>query len=217
MNGPASKQLTSGTVSPGQTVDISVDLKAPNSNGEYRGDWLIRSDAGIVFGVGTSSDVAFYVEIKVGTPSPTPPPVLASNGDIDVDSNEHLNLDTGAIGGSGTDLWFHQVSALQKFFESENGAEFKLIGGSVPSFSDCLSASMGSVQIPIADLSVGDWFCYETNQGNIGRMEIEGITPGIRSNAPVGFYYLGYLDDPSRLEDKAAPKNGAAFISMFGP
>jgi hypothetical protein len=66
MSGPASKALT-GTVAPGQTVDISVDLKAPSSSGSYRGYWLLRSDTGILFGVGSSGDVAFWVDIQVGS------------------------------------------------------------------------------------------------------------------------------------------------------
>jgi hypothetical protein len=66
MNGPATKALT-GTVAPGQTVDISVDLKAPGSSGSYRGYWKLRSDAGILFGVGSAGDVAFWVDIKVGS------------------------------------------------------------------------------------------------------------------------------------------------------
>jgi hypothetical protein len=187
MSGPASKQLTSGTVATGQTVDISVDLTSPNAEGEYRGDWLIRSDKGIVFGVGTGGDVAFYVEIEVGEPTATPYPVLAKNGDISLESNESLDLDTGNIGASGADLMFHQISALQKFFESQNGAKFKLMGTSVPSLSECQSASKGSIQIAIADLEVGDVFCYETSQGNIGRMEIEDITPGILQTLKLDF------------------------------
>jgi len=66
MNGPASKALT-GTVAPGQTIDISVDLKAPGSAGSYRGYWKLRSDAGVLFGVGSSGDVAFWVDIQVGS------------------------------------------------------------------------------------------------------------------------------------------------------
>ena len=184
MSGPASKQLTSGTVSPGQTVDISVDLTAPNSEGEYRGNWLIRSDSGIVFGVGSSGNVAFYVEIEVGEPPPT---VLASNGDLALDQTYSVDLDTGTIGGGGTDLWFHAVNALEKYFESQNGAKFKNMGPGVPSFEDCEDASLGSVKILIGDISVGDHFCYTTNQGNLGRMEIEAITPGISQTIRIDF------------------------------
>lgn len=172
MGGPASKQLTAGTVSPGQTVDISVDLKAPNSNGEYRGDWLIRSDTGIVFGVGTSADVAFYVEIKVGTPSPTPPPTLSS-GKFDVPQTWTVNLDNGTVGG-GDDFKFEAISALVKYIDP-TGATMKLMG-SVPSLDDCMTTTLSGNNIDFFGLSVGNFFCYKTNAGNYGRLEIEDIT-----------------------------------------
>ncbi len=178
MGGPASQQLTSGTVSPGQTVDISVDLTAPNAEGEYRGDWLIRSEDGIVFGVGTSANVAFYVEIEVGDPTATPPPVLAADGDLDLDQTYSVDLDTGTIGSADRDLWFEAVSALEKYYTPRNGARFTQWGGSAPSLSDCMGATLSTAKIPLGDVDVGDWLCYETNQGNYGRLEVEGLTPG---------------------------------------
>ena len=71
MGGPASKQLTAGTVAPGQTVDVSVDLTAPNTPGTYKGYWKLRNPSGVVFGVGSSGDVSFYVEIDVVQPTVT--------------------------------------------------------------------------------------------------------------------------------------------------
>lgn len=64
MNGPASKQLTSGTVAPGQRIQVSVDLTAPTAPGTYKGLWKLRNGAGVVFGIG-AKDSAFTVEIKV--------------------------------------------------------------------------------------------------------------------------------------------------------
>lgn len=63
MGGPASVSLT-GTVAPNQTVDVSVDLTAPNSPGTYRGNWKLRNASGQVFGLGDSAS-PFYVEIEV--------------------------------------------------------------------------------------------------------------------------------------------------------
>ena len=63
MGGPASKSLV-GSVAPNQTVDISVDLTAPNESGTFKGNWKLRSDSSVLFGVGGAGDVAFYVEIK---------------------------------------------------------------------------------------------------------------------------------------------------------
>ena len=64
MGGGDVVNLSIGNVAPDSTVDISVDLVAPAGPGEYRGNWLLRSDDNEVFGLG-NSDVAFYVEIEV--------------------------------------------------------------------------------------------------------------------------------------------------------
>lgn len=60
MNGPSTQTLT-GNVNPGQTVDISVNLTAPASTGDYTGNWKIRDAAGVLFG-------KFYVQIKSQNP-----------------------------------------------------------------------------------------------------------------------------------------------------
>jgi hypothetical protein len=186
MSGPASKQLTSGTVSPGQTVDISVDLTAPNSEGEYRGDWLIRSDAGIVFGVGTAGNVAFYVEIEVGEP----PPSVLSSGKFDVPQTYGIDLDTGTTVpiGAERDFKFTAVNSTTKYIEPWNSALFRYMGGSLPSLSDCMDASLNSNDVDFFTLSAYDYFCYKTTKGNYGRMEIEGIT----DNAGVHTIHFDY-------------------------
>lgn len=57
MSGPAAQPLT-GNVAPGQSVDISVSLKAPASAGEYTGYWKMRNAAGVLF-------AQVWVKIKV--------------------------------------------------------------------------------------------------------------------------------------------------------
>ncbi|MDH3944690.1 MAG: NBR1-Ig-like domain-containing protein, partial [Anaerolineae bacterium] len=64
MGGPAAVQLTTGTVAPNQTVDVSVDLTAPSDAGTYRGNWKLRNSSGVVFGLGASNG-PFFVEIDV--------------------------------------------------------------------------------------------------------------------------------------------------------
>jgi hypothetical protein len=58
MSGPAEVPLT-GNVSPGDTVDVSVDLVAPDSGGTYQGFWKMRNAAGEFF------DYAVFVQIDV--------------------------------------------------------------------------------------------------------------------------------------------------------
>lgn len=57
MSGPAVQALP-GNVNPGQAVDISVNLTAPTSSGNYTAYWKLRNAAGVTF-------AQFYVQIKV--------------------------------------------------------------------------------------------------------------------------------------------------------
>ncbi|MEW5828313.1 MAG: NBR1-Ig-like domain-containing protein [Chloroflexota bacterium] len=66
MGGPASVKLA-GSVAPGQTVDLSVELVAPATEGEYRGNWKLRNANGVIFGVGKTANNPFWVDIKVST------------------------------------------------------------------------------------------------------------------------------------------------------
>jgi hypothetical protein len=54
-----------GYVAPGQTVDVSVPLTAPDDEGKYVSYWMLRNGSGTLFGYGDKANQAFYVEIKV--------------------------------------------------------------------------------------------------------------------------------------------------------
>jgi hypothetical protein len=60
MNAPNSVTLTSGTVPPGGTVTVKVDMKAPASPGTYKGTWKIKDGEGTSF-----TPNGFWVQIKV--------------------------------------------------------------------------------------------------------------------------------------------------------
>lgn len=53
------------TVNPGQTVDLSLPLVAPNASGVYAGYWKLRSSAGVLFGPGENADLPLVVKIIV--------------------------------------------------------------------------------------------------------------------------------------------------------
>ena len=64
MSAPDAQQLTTGTVAPGQEIDVAVDLIAPDNPGEYRGNFKLRNPGGTIFGWG-SQEKPFWVEITV--------------------------------------------------------------------------------------------------------------------------------------------------------
>ncbi len=73
MGGPDALNLTE-EVAPGETIDISLELVAPDEAGEYTSSWLLRSDAGVTFGIGSAGGT-FYVQIEVtGDAAPTDTP-----------------------------------------------------------------------------------------------------------------------------------------------
>lgn len=68
LNGPAVVSMP-GNVNPGQTIDLSVNLTAPNQDGHFRGYWKLRNASNALFGIGSNADTAFWVDINVKGPS----------------------------------------------------------------------------------------------------------------------------------------------------
>lgn len=64
MSAPASVKLPV-TVAPGQMIDISVNLTAPGSAGQYKGLWKFSNASGAQFGIGATGMDAFWVDINV--------------------------------------------------------------------------------------------------------------------------------------------------------
>ena len=59
-------------VAPGQTVDLSVNMTAPNTAGHYIGYWKFKNAAGALFGIGVNANRSWWVEINVVGGSGTP-------------------------------------------------------------------------------------------------------------------------------------------------
>lgn len=174
MSGPAAKALP-GSVAPNSTVDISVNLTAPSSNGTYRGNYKLRNEDGILFGIGSSANVAFWVQIVVG-PTPTPTLGVYNSGKVTVDPTFLADLDDIEQKSASADIWYENVSASERYITPRNGATLLKMSGT-PSYDDCKSASLSSSRVSFASFSVGSWFCFRTDEGRYGRFEVESL-PG---------------------------------------
>ena len=90
MGGPVSQQLTNGTVAPNQTIDVSLNLKAPGAAGTYKGNWKLREPGGVIFGLSTGP---FWVQIKAQAQNVSLPDwPLTKTGDTgaEVSALQHL-------------------------------------------------------------------------------------------------------------------------------
>ena len=71
MGGPAAQALPV-SVAPGGSVDISINLVAPEAPGTYRGEWQLRNAAGQLFGLGADRNRPFWLQVRVeAAPAPT--------------------------------------------------------------------------------------------------------------------------------------------------
>ena len=116
MGAPASAQLTTGTVAPGQTIDVSVNLTAPVAPGTYRGNFRLRNGSGVLFGIGDAGTGAFWVTIDVvpATTSVTLTAIEAEGGMVL--SNGSL-LGPRNVGDTNTNLssqafWSFNISGI---------------------------------------------------------------------------------------------------------
>lgn len=73
LQAPVTQTLTTEPVAPGQNLQISVDLVAPEEPGRYLVYWLLRNPDGDNFGLGVDGDT-FYVDITVIDPNATATP-----------------------------------------------------------------------------------------------------------------------------------------------
>jgi hypothetical protein len=65
MQAPDSQPLAEYPVAPGEMVNISVDLVAPDAEGSYQAFFKLRAPDGSTFGIGANADTAFWVKIVV--------------------------------------------------------------------------------------------------------------------------------------------------------
>jgi len=64
LNAPGSSPVSGKTINPGDTVDVSIDLKSPATVGTYRTNFKLRSDGGEIFGIGNKNN-PFWAQINV--------------------------------------------------------------------------------------------------------------------------------------------------------
>ena len=120
MGAPASINFP-GSVAPGQTVDLTVDMTAPANAGHYIGYWKLKNASGVLFGIGSTANKSFWVEINVTSSVP--------GGSVALDfvaSAKDATWSSGAGGLSfpGTDGDAKGFALVKDKAKFESGVEF---------------------------------------------------------------------------------------------
>ncbi|MBN1145772.1 MAG: hypothetical protein JXA78_00845 [Anaerolineales bacterium] len=187
MGAPASVALPN-EVAPGQSVDVSVDMVAPQDTGTYQGDWKLRNAANAWFGIGGGGGLPFWVRIVVGqattgTPTitsttsttettPTATSTTSTGVLVSVATNliptDKINLDTGQLNAGGADLSYEFISDEGLFLVPTGVSLIASFGSATPSRNDCQSADLSAGAVPLENLFQGAYLCYRTDQGLYG-------------------------------------------------
>lgn len=164
------------TITYGQSVDLSVDMKAPESQGTYQSNWKLRDPSGALFGIGPNFDSAFWVRIVVegeplttGTPTATTTitPTATSTAGVQVSGSATLelgnlyDLDNNQINSGGEDLVYQESDENHVLVPIDNTG-MVVFGPNQPGLNDCQNANLGSDPITVDNLS-GSYICYRTN------------------------------------------------------
>ena len=164
------------TITYGQSVDLSVDMEAPESQGTYQSNWKLRDPSGALFGIGPNFDSAFWVRIVVegeplttGTPTATTTitPTATSTAGVQVSGSATLelgnlyDLDNNQINSGGEDLVYQESDENHVLVPIDNTG-MVVFGPNQPGLNDCQNANLGSDPITVDNLS-GSYICYRTN------------------------------------------------------
>jgi hypothetical protein len=185
-------------VSPGQSIDIMVDMVAPEDPGTYQSNWKLQNGSGESFGIGPAGDSPFWVRIIVvppptntptptispsptpaptqaptPSPSPTPAPEVAVSGSLSLALEQFLNLDNGTLRDDDqADLAYLADEAEIEWLSPRNGALLGVYGNTEPGLLACMGASMSTAPVARGSLNPGTYLCYRTNLGLAGWLRL---------------------------------------------
>ena len=137
------------TVGPGQTVDLAVNLVAPNQNGHYRGFWQLRNASNALFGIGAQANGNFYVDVNVTGYTVTGYDLLANYCQA---SWQNESADLPCPGTEGDERGFVMVLSSPKM---EDG---KTIGSGLLTFPEIENNGLISGKYPAFRIQSGDRF-----------------------------------------------------------
>ncbi|MFO7623588.1 MAG: NBR1-Ig-like domain-containing protein [Anaerolineales bacterium] len=185
-------------VAPGESIEIEVELVAPQNPGLYRSDWKLMNRDGETFGIGPSGNATFWVQIQVvqpptGTPAPiatpteTPEPTDSPDGttvptqeaNVRVSArlvlalNDSLDLEDGEVNPeSGADISYQPDDIGNNWITPINGTVIGVYGNNEPSQDICQLATMSSAPVAVGSISPGTTLCYRTETGLPGWLRL---------------------------------------------
>lgn len=177
-------------VNPGEIVDLTVDMVAPDRIGLFQSNWMLSDPDGVMFGIGPHGDAPFWVRIEVvqmvtNTPQPTltltPTPVVYITGEVNMMNGDELDLDTATLNPVEdllADLLYQYGGSPVHVLTPINDMEWAAFGDNEPGLNNCAVASLTDDAIGFTEVPAGRYYCYQTSEGLRGWLLIEGFDAG---------------------------------------
>ncbi len=181
-------QTFASDVPSGETVDLTVDLVAPDSAGMHQTNWKLRAADGSLFGLGPAGDAPFWARVEVevppeqnlvAAPTLTPTPIVVVSGSAELSPEKGLDLDSGKNNLGNEDdlaLLMHEEDVVVVM--PVNGARLGFFGTQLPTEVDCSTSTLSSEGIALKSIPENTYICYRTNQGLPGVGRVTAIKEG---------------------------------------
>ena len=185
-------------VKPGEWVDISIDLVAPEQPGMYQSNWKLQDPQGNLFGLGPNGDAPIWVRIEVvdfsqpptsePEPTATPLPEVVSSGSSEIKVGDGFDFDSGAINtGVDDDTRLERGPEAVLQLTPSLGAKAALFGERIPVVQDCLNMPYPTGPVILAETLDNNYFCYITTANLPGFVSLSNV------EASSDQYVLTYL------------------------
>jgi len=175
-------------VEPGDVIDLTVDMVAPDLPGVYQSNWMLKDREGEIFGIGPNGDAPFWVQIEVvpistATPQPTVvvtgTPMVFKEGTVGLGLGDQFDFDEKLINPQDSNLADvrYQTGDLTPILLSVlNGTKWALFEEGQPEYSDCENASMTDETLGFDESPILSSVCFRSSEDRIGWFELDQIT-----------------------------------------
>jgi hypothetical protein len=154
---------------PGESKDLTFNITY-TSAGEYK--FKFTAD------VGDSTDESDEDNNKLKLTRTVYRPKTYSTGLVTWEGTYCIDLEDGSLGcDSGADLFWQQVSSVERYIKTRNGAKVAVAGTSSVGYSGCSALSLGNGPINGSnnssnEIPTGTYVCVLTNAGRISQFRV---------------------------------------------
>ena len=172
-------------VPPGESVDLSVEMTAPQQNGLYQSNWKMRNAEGTFFGLGPQGNAPFWARIIVfdgstptvaAAPTRTPAPIIYKQGEVAAIEEIRFDVDSGEVDmGSDDDVTLSfedgQLTVMP-LGEVRLGLPATNTG-MPPAQKECVATPLSLDAIVLDNLAEDVYICYQSSQGLPGYLWVK--------------------------------------------